>query len=486
MSWPSEDTPPSLTTLGAALLRRDARQVLKELEDEYRHDLGVHLYSTHLLHLMNPKFPYRGYAAWPLAADTVPDPGNLNKFVQEPDEVENVTEGRMLEPLIDPSFTMIDPMSNNEKDNDDDRVNNDDDDRYNGYDRYDRYGRFEFVPDDVLEDERLEEERKVMEEEKRILEEEKRIREEQDIERNRQRALKKIQSNPFDTDMIDLDDSGEEEEVEHDKNGGAQTQAEDAEAKQDRQSTEDTSPIRANPYDVLCFELDRVYKRKVHKRLYAGGLNGTELKPNFETLRTPGYIYDHILGNIDELFKGLEPKKDVCQDMETGLLGWTDIVHSSKDHRFVKRMKEVFDDEAHEFLDKMDVLNFNFDDSSSDDESGSDSVSVSVNDGGVHVKLEKQHNSGLDQLLLEKVSNQESVKQKRTKIVEKVMNMREEVSRLLMNKRVEKMKKAEIDKRPLFIKGRHRAYTLYDPRANDTGAKRHRVRDEMKKRGLLG
>ncbi|ONH66804.1 hypothetical protein BON22_3458 [Cyberlindnera fabianii] len=411
MSWPSEDTPPSLTTLGAALLRRDARQVLKELEDEYRHDLGVHLYSTHLLHLMNPKFPYRGYAAWPLAADTVPDPGNLNKFVQEPDEVEN--------------------------------------------------------------------------EEKRILEEEKRIREEQDIERNRQRALKKIQSNPFDTDMIDLDDSGEEEEVEHDKNGGAQTQAEDAEAKQDRQSTEDTSPIRANPYDVLCFELDRVYKRKVHKRLYAGGLNGSELKPNFETLRTPGYIYDHILGNIDELFKGLEPKKDVCQDMETGLLGWTDIVHSSKDYRFVKRMKEVFDDEAHEFLDKMDVLNFNFDDSSSDDESGSDSVSVSVNDGGV-LKLEKQHNSGLDQLLLEKVSNQESVKQKRTKIVEKVMNMREEVSRLLMNKRVEKMKKAEIDKRPLFIKGRHRAYTLYDPRANDTGAKRHRVRDEMKKRGLLG
>ncbi|CUM66918.1 uncharacterized protein PRCAT00004603001 [Priceomyces carsonii] len=54
--------------------------VIESLEEEYREDLAIHLYSTFLLHQINPIFPRRNWASWPLSINEVPDPRNTLKY----------------------------------------------------------------------------------------------------------------------------------------------------------------------------------------------------------------------------------------------------------------------------------------------------------------------------------------------------------------------------------------------------------------------
>ncbi|KAG7666299.1 uncharacterized protein J8A68_000170 [[Candida] subhashii] len=54
--------------------RKDRKEILDSLEDEFRSDLSIHLYSTVLLHRVNPYFPRRQWSAWPLDFDDVPIP----------------------------------------------------------------------------------------------------------------------------------------------------------------------------------------------------------------------------------------------------------------------------------------------------------------------------------------------------------------------------------------------------------------------------
>lgn len=52
----------------------DFSNIILLLEEEFRHDLSVHLYSAVLLNQINPKFPNLGWTRWPLDASKVPDP----------------------------------------------------------------------------------------------------------------------------------------------------------------------------------------------------------------------------------------------------------------------------------------------------------------------------------------------------------------------------------------------------------------------------
>lgn len=63
------------------LSRRDREGIVDYLETEFREDLPIHLYSTFLLHRINPVFPRRNWASWPLPIEEVPDPGSSRKYV---------------------------------------------------------------------------------------------------------------------------------------------------------------------------------------------------------------------------------------------------------------------------------------------------------------------------------------------------------------------------------------------------------------------
>ena len=61
--------------------KKEREVILNSLEDEYRHDLSIHLYSTFLFHQINPLFPRRNWASWPLPFERVPDPQSSKTFV---------------------------------------------------------------------------------------------------------------------------------------------------------------------------------------------------------------------------------------------------------------------------------------------------------------------------------------------------------------------------------------------------------------------
>ncbi|CAK7899599.1 hypothetical protein CAAN3_04S06810 [[Candida] anglica] len=79
--------------------KRERAVILDAIEDEYRHDLALHLYSTFLLHQINPFFPRRNWASWPVPFEQVPDPGTEKKYVLP----ENIQKGA----TIMPSFGVL-------------------------------------------------------------------------------------------------------------------------------------------------------------------------------------------------------------------------------------------------------------------------------------------------------------------------------------------------------------------------------------------
>ncbi|EMG45938.1 hypothetical protein G210_3837, partial [Candida maltosa Xu316] len=54
--------------------RSEIQKILSNLETTYTSDLAIHLYSTFLLHQINPKFPRKSWTRWPLPKDQVPIP----------------------------------------------------------------------------------------------------------------------------------------------------------------------------------------------------------------------------------------------------------------------------------------------------------------------------------------------------------------------------------------------------------------------------
>lgn len=60
--------------------KTERKNILGAIEDEYRHDLAIHLYSSFLLHKVNPMFPRRNWASWPLPLGDVPEPLGVNKY----------------------------------------------------------------------------------------------------------------------------------------------------------------------------------------------------------------------------------------------------------------------------------------------------------------------------------------------------------------------------------------------------------------------
>lgn len=68
--------------------KKERETILDSIEDEYRHDLSIHLYSTFLYHQINPLFPRRNWSSWPLSIDQVPDPRSSKKFVDN--DVQNI------------------------------------------------------------------------------------------------------------------------------------------------------------------------------------------------------------------------------------------------------------------------------------------------------------------------------------------------------------------------------------------------------------
>lgn len=70
----------------SGLEKRDFNQILDSLEDNYRHDLAVHLYLTFLSHKVNPHFPGPNWASWPLDKSELPDLARYNRYEDQLDE----------------------------------------------------------------------------------------------------------------------------------------------------------------------------------------------------------------------------------------------------------------------------------------------------------------------------------------------------------------------------------------------------------------
>lgn len=65
---------------------RELRDVISHLKSEYKHDLGIHLYSAHLMRtLMCEEAPPRTWGAWPMYAENVPRPDSSSEYVDEPE-----------------------------------------------------------------------------------------------------------------------------------------------------------------------------------------------------------------------------------------------------------------------------------------------------------------------------------------------------------------------------------------------------------------
>lgn len=74
--------------------KKERDLILESIEDEFRQDLAVHLYSTHLLHAINPYFPRRNWLSWPLPYSEVPDPRNLFIYSDQPIAIYNDDEAK--------------------------------------------------------------------------------------------------------------------------------------------------------------------------------------------------------------------------------------------------------------------------------------------------------------------------------------------------------------------------------------------------------
>ncbi|KAK6462678.1 hypothetical protein DFJ63DRAFT_169383 [Scheffersomyces coipomensis] len=58
----------------------ERKEVLELIEDEFRRDLAIHLYSIVLLKRINPNFPRSTWGNWPLSFQDVPIPNNCLKY----------------------------------------------------------------------------------------------------------------------------------------------------------------------------------------------------------------------------------------------------------------------------------------------------------------------------------------------------------------------------------------------------------------------
>ncbi|ODV77239.1 uncharacterized protein CANTADRAFT_27143, partial [Suhomyces tanzawaensis NRRL Y-17324] len=58
----------------------DQQDILQSLDDEYREDLAIHLYSSVLLNRIDPAFPRLTWGGWPLPIDDVPIPRTSLKY----------------------------------------------------------------------------------------------------------------------------------------------------------------------------------------------------------------------------------------------------------------------------------------------------------------------------------------------------------------------------------------------------------------------
>lgn len=76
--------------------QKEINDVIRNIEEDYRHDLALHLYSTFLLHRINPLFPRRNWSSWPLPMGQVPDPKTSKLYCDSliPDNLFTRTNGK--------------------------------------------------------------------------------------------------------------------------------------------------------------------------------------------------------------------------------------------------------------------------------------------------------------------------------------------------------------------------------------------------------
>ena len=80
-----------------AKTRQEGFQIVENIEQEFRHDLSVHLYSAFLIRLKSlGAFPPRLWTAWPLPLDLLVDPKLSKAYVDEDDVVpiENIPKAK--------------------------------------------------------------------------------------------------------------------------------------------------------------------------------------------------------------------------------------------------------------------------------------------------------------------------------------------------------------------------------------------------------
>jgi hypothetical protein len=92
MSEPQDDDSAPLFKLA------DLKNILKHFEDDYKEDLGIHLYSVHLMHTQSLNFPPKEWTSWPLDPVDVPDPSTLDDYVDEPEIDRELRANEIREP----------------------------------------------------------------------------------------------------------------------------------------------------------------------------------------------------------------------------------------------------------------------------------------------------------------------------------------------------------------------------------------------------
>lgn len=71
--------------------KREIDTILEGIEEDYTHDLSMHLYSTFLLHKVNFLFPKKKWSSWPLPFNVVPDPKPHQRYTDLSDPFTPIT-----------------------------------------------------------------------------------------------------------------------------------------------------------------------------------------------------------------------------------------------------------------------------------------------------------------------------------------------------------------------------------------------------------
>lgn len=270
---------------------REARRIIRQLDNDQKNDLGIHLYSSFLLHHIHPQFPPRSFVAWPLSADRVPIPGGSQLYTEIPDQKDRheLSQKDINIPKPKLKRNPVAPVPAVKRE----------------------YLSTETVPDEVLQEEADDE---VME-------------------------------------LTDLDEGDTESEAEADSDQQDQKpqklfQMYMTETQRRKQLKKNRK--LANPADELKLEIDALFKRKIVEKIRTNPNPTYHTLLSIDHLQTPEWVHQRIVEKLDTLTQSFPNKIQ----RRIPLFDWRSVLAQAdvRNRVFLGHMKYIFVTSAQTYL----------------------------------------------------------------------------------------------------------------------------------------